>query len=259
MVTEPRQAGVPRYPEYMTRTPLGPAALIYAHRGDRSRAQDNTLEAYRLAIEAGTDGIELDVRRTADGVLILSHDDHVAGLEPFSVLSMDALRASAPHVPTLREAMDAIDQSVFVNVELKNFTFDAGYDEERTLVDDTIAELSTFDNLDRILLSSFDAIAMQRARQIDSGVRCAQLLLQVVPLDAGIEIATDMELDAIVPHLDHLRHGAAAHVQKASGSGLATVVWGVNAPSDVALMADAGVNGIITDDPAMARDIFDHR
>ncbi|MCL1598543.1 MAG: glycerophosphodiester phosphodiesterase, partial [Actinomycetia bacterium] len=57
----------------MNRTPLTPTPLVYAHRGDRSRAPDNTLEAYGLAVEAGADGIELDVRRTADGVLIMSH------------------------------------------------------------------------------------------------------------------------------------------------------------------------------------------
>ena len=59
---------------YGTVSPLTPRPLIYAHRGDRTRAADNTIEAFDLAVEAGADGIELDVRRTIDGVLVVSHD-----------------------------------------------------------------------------------------------------------------------------------------------------------------------------------------
>ena len=241
----------------MTRTPLSPRPLVYAHRGDRSRADDNTIEAYRLAVEAGTDGIELDVRRTSDGALIVSHDDRSPGLEPFSVLRFEALRELAPSVPTLREALAVIPQEVFVNVEIKNFTFDAGYDEKRTLVDETLEALSAFDELARILLSSFDVESMRRAREIDQELLCGQLLLQVFPLDAGIEVAQELGLDAVIPHLDHLRHDPVALVRKIRAADLATVVWGVDTPKDVTLMSSAGVDAIITDNPGMAREVID--
>lgn len=241
----------------MERSPLSPRTLVYAHRGDRSRADDNTIEAFQLAVEAGTDGVELDVRRTADGVLIVSHDDHALDVPPFSDLDFSELRARAPHVPTLREAMDIIPRSVFVNVEIKNFTFDAGYDESRSVVDETIEELRTYDDLDRILLSSFDAMSMKRAREIDRELLCGQLLLQVFPLDAGIEIARELGLESVVPHLDHVKSDAVALVDRIRDAGLATVVWGVNTPEDVALLAAAGVEGLITDDPGMARGVVD--
>ena len=61
----------------MERTPLTPAPLVYAHRGDRSRAPDNTLMAFDVAVEAKADGIELDVRRTSDGVLVITHDPQI--------------------------------------------------------------------------------------------------------------------------------------------------------------------------------------
>ena len=243
----------------MTRTPLGPRPLVYAHRGDRSRAPDNTLEAFRLAVEAGADGIELDVRRTRDGFLIISHDDRIPDLEPFSLLEFSELRSKAPQVPTLREAMAAIPPEVFVNVEIKNFTSDSGYDEQRTTVDETLTELTTFDATDRILITSFDALSMKRAREVDQAILCGQLLLQAVPLDVGIEIAQELALDAIVPHLDHLRDDPAAIVDRVRGEGLATVAWGVNSPEDVAATTTAGVDAVITDDPAMARRVIDQR
>ena len=243
----------------MTTTPLGPGPLVYAHRGDRSRAQDNTLEAYQLAVEAGTDGIELDIRRTGDGILIVSHDDRVPNLKPFSRLVFNELRTQAPHVPTMREAMDAIPRDVFVNVEIKNFTFDAGYDDRCTLVDQTLEELRGFDDPGRIILSSFDVMSMKRAREIDNAFLSGQLLLQVVPLDAGIEIAKELALDAVVPHLDHLTGDATASMDKIRNADLATVVWGADTPRDVAHLVRAGVNAIITDDPGMARRVIDQR
>lgn len=241
----------------MKRSPLSPRSLVYAHRGDRSRADDNTIEAFQLAVAAGTDGVELDVRRTADGVLIVSHDDHPRDVPPFSDLSFSELRTRAPHVPTLREAMEVIPRSVFVNVEIKNFTFDAGYDETRSVVGETIDELRMYDDLDRILLSSFDAMSMKRAREIDRDLLCGQLLLQVFPLDAGIEIARELALESVVPHLDHVESDAVALVDRIRSAGLATVVWGVNTPEDVALLTAAGVEGMITDDPGMARGVVD--
>lgn len=248
-----------RYSLLMMRTPLSPPPLVYAHRGDRSRADDNTIEAYRLAVEAATDGIELDVRRTSDGVLIVSHDDRPPDLEPFSVLRFEVLRELAPFVPTLREALAAIPLNVFVNVEIKNFTYDAGYDERRTLVDETLEALSDFDDPARILLSSFDVLSLKRAREIDQEILCGQLLLQVLPLDAGIKVAQELGLDAVVPHLDHVRHDPVALVRRIRAADLATVVWGVDSREDVTVMASAGVDAIITDNPGMARQVIDQR
>jgi glycerophosphoryl diester phosphodiesterase len=88
---------------------------------------------------------------------------------------------------------------------------------------------------------------------------CGQLLLQILPLDAGLEVAQELGLDAVVPHVDHLMDDPVALVQEIRAADLATVVWGVDTPEDVALMASAGVDAIITDDPGMARQVIDQR
>ena len=92
---------------------------MYAHRGDRSRAADNTLEAFELAVDAGADGIEMDVQATADGELIIAHDPRHGTLPPFCELSFAELRDAAPEVPTLEETLLAVPRHIFLNIEVK--------------------------------------------------------------------------------------------------------------------------------------------
>jgi glycerophosphoryl diester phosphodiesterase len=240
-------------------SPLGPGPLVYAHRGDRSRAADNTLEAYSLAIEAGTDGVELDVRRTRDGVLVVSHDDRAPDLEPFASLNFDVVRELAPRVPTLREAMDAIPRHVFVNVELKNFPYDAGFDEERTIVDDTLNALREYDEPQRILMSSFDPISMQRVKAIGPEFVGSLLVLKTMPLGPGLNTAKELNMNAVNPHYSHLGRTANEVMEEIRAAGLSAVVWGVDTAEEISLMAGAGVDAIITDDPGLARAVLAQR
>ena len=59
---------------------------VFAHRGDTSSAAENTIGAFLAAVRAGADGVELDVRRSADGALIVHHDAAVPGVGPVSDL-----------------------------------------------------------------------------------------------------------------------------------------------------------------------------
>ncbi|MCL1593842.1 MAG: glycerophosphodiester phosphodiesterase, partial [Actinomycetia bacterium] len=215
------------------------------------------IEAYRLAVEAGTDGIELDVRRTSDGVLIVSHDESYPGIGTLSSLEFGAIRELAPKVPTLREAMNSIPGSVFVNVEIKNFPHEKGFDEHRTIVDETIRELRSYDDPKRILMSSFDPVSMHRVRQIAPDLLCSQLVLASVPLNDGMATAREFEMDAINPNIVHVAADTASIMEALAEAKLRVVVWGVNSPEDVVSMATAGVDAIITDDPGMARTVID--
>jgi glycerophosphoryl diester phosphodiesterase len=232
---------------------------VYAHRGDRSRAADNTLEAYALAVEAGADGIELDVRRTADGELVLAHDPQQGDLPPFADLTFDELRESDPSVPTLEEMLEAVPPAVYLNVEIKNSPFEAGFDGTRSIVDQTLETIAQRDDLSRILLSSFDAPSVHRARELAPDLHTGLLVVSSVPLDAAIDAAHEIGSAAVHPPMDGVDDDVADAVARVRRAGLAIVVWGANTATDVRQLTDAGADVIITDDPAMARSVIDQR
>ena len=241
----------------MGRNPLGPAPLIYAHRGDRSRAPDNTLEAFALAEEAGSDGIELDVRATRDQVLILNHDPSVPGLPPISTMDFADLRAAAPQVPTLVEMLAAVPGNVFLNVEIKNHPFELNYDPSGALARATVEAIVEHDDPARILFSSFDPGTVGHC--IDTGEDAAYGLLidTVLPIEDGIALALDLGVGALHPAYPQLAERPDDTVALIHDAGLAVVVWNANTEAEVATSAASGCDVIITDDPTMARRVVD--
>src|SRR5262249_37627094 len=92
--------------------------LVLGHRGASAVAPENTLAAFARARELGADGVELDVRRTADDVLLVHHDPEVDGFGVIVGSSFAELRAAHPALPTLAEALDAC-RGLLVNAEIK--------------------------------------------------------------------------------------------------------------------------------------------
>src|SRR5579884_848459 len=101
-----------------------PAVAVLGHRGASAACPENTIEAFLEAVRLGADGVELDVRRTADGALAVHHDAVVPGLGPLAELRVRDLPA---HVPLLDAALDAVP-GVVVNVEVKNIPGEPGFD-----------------------------------------------------------------------------------------------------------------------------------
>ena len=246
-----------KYSIAMPRTPLSPPPLVYAHRGDRSRAEDNTLEAYRLAVEAGADGIELDVRRTVDGVLVMNHDDARPGFPPIVEMTFADIREQLPSMPTLIETLASVPQNVWLNVEIKNFPTEADFDEGRSTVVQVIETIIAHDTLDRILLSSFDPVTMQRAAQVSPEMLRAQLVRLPYGLDVAIAAALSQGAHAVNPELAHFSEDPLVTISSIHDAGLKAIVWRVELPEDIAMLFNIGVDGVITDDPAMARKVID--
>ena len=90
--------------------------LIIGHRGASRAEGDNTLAAFRRAVEMGADGVELDVRRSADDRLVVHHDPHLPDGGPSPTSPWPTCRRTSP---TLEAALDAC-AGIFVNVEIKN-------------------------------------------------------------------------------------------------------------------------------------------
>jgi len=100
--------------------------LVVAHRGDHTRARENTAEAFLDAIVCGADMIEFDVRRTADARLVVHHDGEIAGRAIAEMEYAQVLQQAPYRVPLLSEALDLAAGKIQIDVELK----EAGYEGE---------------------------------------------------------------------------------------------------------------------------------
>lgn len=239
------------------RTPLGPPPLVYAHRGDSAHATDNSIQAFTLAVEAGTDGIEVDVRRSSDGVLVLSHDPTHPAVGVICEATLDEIRMGAPEIPTLAEGLAAIPSNVFVNLEIKNTFTEPGFDRKRAIVSETLAQVERDDDLDRILVSSFDPFAVAHARKKYPAVARGLLVADRTKLWVGLRWAGRAQHGAIHLPRGHLSEDPASVVQSAARSGLAVAVWTVDDPSEMSRLFEAGVAIVITNDPAIGRAVAD--
>jgi glycerophosphoryl diester phosphodiesterase len=220
--------------------------LVIAHRGASLTRPENTIEAFREARRLGADMVELDVRRTADGTLAVHHDPEVPGSGPLVTLPSDALVTS---IPTLDAALDAC-LPMAVNIEVKNAPNEPDWDETRSVAAAVAHRIVDRALHEHVLVSSFDIGSIDRVREIDPAIPTALLTLT----SAGA-------VDACVRH----GHGAVhpffalvtpEFVADAHAAGLEVNVWTVDAPELMLELADAGVDGICTNDPELALRTF---
>ncbi|MGC9963142.1 MAG: glycerophosphodiester phosphodiesterase family protein [Acidimicrobiales bacterium] len=144
---------------------------VYAHRGSTSSVvRENTLAAFRLAGELGADGVELDVRRTADGRLVIHHDIEITGLGPVSQCRYRDLPA---WVPTLEEALGAcVDAGLAVNVEVKSELWGTSHDPMERCAKESAAVCRAAARSAGIVMSSFSTTALEAVREV-----CPELAL----------------------------------------------------------------------------------
>jgi Glycerophosphoryl diester phosphodiesterase len=135
--------------------------LVLAHRGACLRAPENTVEAFAVARELGADGVELDVRRTADGVLVVHHDPEVRDVGLIASMTLADLRAARPQLATLEDALDAC-RGLVVNAEVKCLPWEPDSDADGSVMRATIDAVRAHDGM--IVVSSFDLGAVDRAR-----------------------------------------------------------------------------------------------
>lgn len=221
---------------------------VFAHRGAHGECRENTLEAFRAAVALGVDGVELDVRRSREGVLVVHHDPTIGG-RPIAATPFADL---PDYVPTLAAAMDEL-AGVRVNVEIKN-SRDPGegdYDESGRVVREVLDLLHDTDRVADVIVSCFDLATCARARDYDVDVAVAWLV-DAPPLHEVLVRAHVLGLDAVNPHF---RLVDPEVVDEARRWGLAVNAWTVNRARDLRAMLAAGVASVITDQPARALDL----
>lgn len=221
--------------------------LVYGHRGASADATENTLAAFRLAAEQGADGVELDVRRSLEGELVLHHDAALGDGRLVAATPRAELPAS---VPTLAEALDACEGLV-VNVEIKNSPFDPDHDPERALADGVVALLAARHRRDRVVVSSFDLRTVDRVKVLAGDVPTGFLTFIDPVGHEAAQLAADRGHDAVHPHEATIDEGVVAFAHEL---GLEVNAWTVDDPDRIRALAGFGVDGIITNVPAVARE-----
>jgi glycerophosphoryl diester phosphodiesterase len=218
--------------------------LLLGHRGVRGSLPENTLVAFRKALDEGLDGIECDVQRSADGQLLLFHDLSLSDERRVSQLSWQELRLAQADMPRLEDLLElakAYPQAL-LNLEIKT-------DRLRTqgLEQALVRAVLDADLASRCLISSFNPLALLKVRLLAPGLRTALLFAPDMPwwLASGW-LAGWLHVDAIHPYHQQL---SAAMIKRARGRGLMVNTWTVNEDFEVFRVHKLAVDGIIADDP----------
>jgi len=220
--------------------------LIIAHRGASRRAPENTIGAFTLARELGSDAVELDVRTSADGVLVVHHDPHL----PDGRALCDTLHADLPAtVPTLDDALDACGDLV-VNVEVKNDPREPDHDPAGRRARDTARllarRIAAGSSPAKFLVSSFDRATIDVVHREEPRVGTALL---VVGVDDAAALCADLAASghvAVHPH-----HVAVSRdvVAAAHHAGIRVNVWTCDDPVRMTELIAWGIDGICTNVP----------
>ncbi len=218
---------------------------IYAHRGLHVVERENTVRAFVAAKEIGVHGVELDVRRTGDGELVVHHDPTIGDL----VIAHCERRDLPAFVPTLQEALD-VCRGIQVNVEIKNIqhSSEPTYEPTGELARQVVTFLHDANWADSVLISCFDLATCAVVRSFDDAMPVGWLVWDV-ELPSAMTRAHVLGLNAVNPHFSSVGPESMALANELE---LDVNVWTVNNPLDIKEMAELGVKSIITDDPATA-------
>ena len=228
---------------------------VIAHRGASVAERENTMEAFRAAVRLNADGVELDVRRTANEVLVVHHDAHLPDGQAIIEMQDDEL---PDWVPTLAEVMEVcrdpeVDREFVINIEIKSAPNDPDYDAEHQ-VSAAVAGLVLgwgFGEVgSEVIVSSFDMEAINRIRAIDPAIPTAYITFEVLAPELLVNRVASAGHTAIHPYFAST---SKALVDTAHAAGLQVNPWTVNDPDQIAHLATLGADAVITDVPDIAR------
>jgi glycerophosphoryl diester phosphodiesterase len=236
----------------------GARPLVIAHRGACRRAPENTLAAFRAAADLGADGVELDTKLTADGRVVVMHDQTLdrttAGKGPIrehTLADIKALEAGAHFsaaftgepIPTLAEVFQSVGSKLLINVEIGNYATPT--DRLPEAVVDIVLEHGLQES---VVLSSFNPIALRRARKRGPAITRALLVgPQEKPWLRAV-FAWLAPYAFVHPYASLVDAAGVSHHHRA---GHKVIVWGTNDPARMRELLQMGVDGLITDLPEL--------
>jgi glycerophosphoryl diester phosphodiesterase len=249
----------------MLSEPTGP--LIFAHRGASAYAPENTLAAFKLALEQGADGIELDAKLSADGEIVVIHDQTVDRTTPgkgrvnqLTLAELKRLEAgrwkgeafSGEKIPTLAEVFATVGGKLKINVELTNYATP-----EDGLPEKALALVRDFHLEDSVLFSSFLLSNLAAVRQVWPEAPVGILTHPGIKgLRNRSKFSREISPDYLHPYFLDVSQQL---VTREKDAGRVLNVWTVNSRGAMRTLIRFGVAGIITDDPLLGLKIRGER
>ncbi|GJM39014.1 MAG: glycerophosphoryl diester phosphodiesterase [Acidimicrobiales bacterium] len=226
---------------------------LFGHGRTRADPRINTLASFAWCVQAGAEGVEFDVRLTADGQPVLHHDAALASGQRISDTRRDAL---PPEVCGLDDLL-ALDLGVTLNVEIKNFPTDPDWDPSQRVTRatlDTLTQAATTD----VIVSCFDFGAIDLVAQAAPGLATAMLYYRVEDAEAALDDVLSHGHAIVHPYDDLVD---TIFMAAATARRLTTNVWtGPRRPGRYEELLELGVDGVITSDVEAARSaISGHR
>lgn len=234
--------------------------IIFAHRGASAHAPENTIAAFELALTQQADAIELDVKLSSDGYVVVYHDPTLdrttngkgklkdvtlAGLKKLDAGSFFSEKFKGEPIPTLDEVFEAVGKRTFINVELTNYK--TPHDQ---LVETVCMLIKKHKMQKNVIFSSFLASNLSKARsylpEVPRGLLALNGFLGSWARSFGFAFG---KYQALHPYLTDMTQQEVARVHRLNRR---VHVWTVNAEQDMRRLFGWGVDGIFTDDPELA-------
>jgi len=230
---------------------------IIGHRGGVAGYPENTLAAFKKAVELGADGVEFDVHLTKDGEIVVIHDESIERTMNGSGLVKDhtlaELRAmnvgeffsrdfKEQKIPTLREVLEVVKDLEIINIELKNYLVYPNFEEK------VLKLVNEFEIRDKVIISSFNHYSLEKTKKIQPTIKTGALMVAKIinPADYVFKRGFD------TLHMNFLTVDQEI-IEKAHFMGLKICAYTVNYSESAADLLEMGVDMIITDDIEMVQ------
>ncbi|HEU5400195.1 MAG TPA: glycerophosphodiester phosphodiesterase [Terriglobales bacterium] len=223
--------------------------LLLGHRGSRlKKFPENSLTAFRHALQSGLDGFEFDLRRTADGHVICVHD---AAIGEYAVTQCDyrqlcnqymkTVQGAAAAIPSLQDVLSEFSSSAFLDIEIKV----AGLEK-------LVWKLLKEHKAHRFVVSSFLAEVVLDLAETDPQIPLGFIFDDVI----GLRTYPNLPVSYLMPRYDLLSRDL---VEAFHRDGYKVFTWTVNRPRDMTRLVEWGVDGLISDNPVLLSETLRHR
>lgn len=239
------------------------AMRVIAHRGWSGKYPENTMLAFKNAVDLGCDGIELDVHLSKDGEVMIIHDEKLARTSGYDGVVSDYTRAELEKIsagktkddkfgftpiPSLEEYLDYVSKyPIVTNIELKTApTYYPGIEEK------TLELVEKFGCQDRVFFSSFNWLSLMKMKMLNPSYRCGTLIEVPRVENIACQLA-DIGFECYHPDFKLIDEGVVAqcHLHDVEIN-----VWTVNEEDDIKKCLKWGVDGLITNNPDLAKSLL---